>query len=183
MDGQHDHQEEQGHHHEFGDPFHTVLDAEVADGKSQKAGHRHPEQHRGSAAQHAAEGCRHSLRGGSGERAFQVEIAVIEHPARHRGIVHHQHIAADDADPFEMVPARAGRFQDVEAPCRAAAAAPADGEFADHDGDPHDQQEDQIDEDEGGTAELAAQVREFPDIADPDGTAGGNEDEAESCRK
>ena len=177
--GQDDHQQQQGAHHPFGDPFHPVLDPQVADTEAHGAGEHHPEQQVGRIFEHGSEGGGDELGRGSHKGAGNVEPAVVQHPAGNRGVVHHQHVAAHDADGLEPVPAGTGRFQHFEAFGGAAAAAPADGEFADHHRDPHNEQEHQIDQDKGGASELAAQVGELPHIPDADGTAGAHQDESQ----
>ena len=179
MGSQDNHEQQQGGHHPFGDPFHPVLDTQVTYGKAQQTGDHHPEQQGGRVLQHGAERSSDELGGSPYECALDVEPAVVDHPAGDRGVIHHQHVAAHDADALEPVPAGARRFQNFEASGSAAAAAPADGKFADHHRDAHDQQEHQINQDEGGSAELAAQVREFPHVPDADGAAGTDQDEAQ----
>ena len=179
MSSQDDHQEQQSTHHPFGDPFHAVLDAQIAYGKAQEAGQDHPEQEGQGILEHGTESSGDELGGGVHKSALDVEPAIVEHPACDRGVVHHQHVAADDADGFEPVPAGAQRLQDFKALGGTAAAAPADGKFADHYRDPHDQQEDQVDQDKGGAAELTAEIGEFPHIPDTDGAAGADQDETQ----
>ena len=62
----------------------------------------------------------------------------------------------------------------------ALAAAAAQGELTQEHWDPQDQQENQVQKDEGGPSVLAAQIGEFPHIADADGAAGADQDEAQT---
>jgi|GEM_PF-5862849 len=180
MGSQDDHQQQESAHHPFGDPFHPVLDPQVADPEAQHAGEHHPKQQVGRILEHGSEGGGDELGSGPHKSSLDMEPAVIQHPAGDGGVVHHQHVTACDADGLEPVPAGAGRLQGLEAFGGAAAAAPADGEFTDHHRDAHDEQEHQVDQDEGGPAELAAQVGELPHIPDADGAAGADQDETQT---
>jgi hypothetical protein len=59
------------------------------------------------------------------------------------------------------------------------AARPAERELHDHDGEAEREQEEEIDQNEDRPAVLPADERKAPDVAQPDRTAGGQEDEAE----
>ena len=180
MDCQDDHQQQQGAHHHFGDPFDAFFQPHVADHKAQKAGQEGPEAHGKRMGQHGLEGALDEGGGLACKGPFQMEPAVIQHPAGDGGVVQHQQGDPGDADVLQPGPAAAGGSQPVEAPGHALAAAPAQGEFAQEHGYPQDQQEQEIQENEGGSAVLAAQVGEFPHIADADGTAGADQDETQT---
>ena len=79
-----------------------------------------------------------------------------------------------------MRPAAAGRSQSVKAPGHALAAAPAQSELTQEHRDPQDQQENQVQKDESSPSILAAKIGKFPYIADADGTAGTDQDEAQT---
>ena len=70
-------------------------------------------------------------------------------------------------------------FQNSEGGGAAAPAGSSHGEFAHQNGEAQNGEKQQIDEDEGGPAELAADVGEFPDIADSHGAPGGHQNEAQ----
>ena len=75
--------------------------------------------------------------------------AVIEHPARDRGVEHHQQVAADKGHLAAPVPLAALGLKDVEGQAHIAAGGTAHGEFHDH-GRHHSRQAEQIDTHEDG---------------------------------
>lgn len=81
------------------------------------------------------------------------------------------------------MPLRSLRLEHVERHGCTADARASDGKLCDHDGQAEDGQEDEIDEHERGAAILACDVREAPDIAESDGTARRDQDEAQARRK
>ena len=181
MDAEDDHQGEQREHHHFRDPLHAVLDAAAADREAEHDVDRHPDHHELRVAQHAAEHaadfvCGHARREGAGEELPE----VAEHPAGDRGVVHHQHVVAQHAQPAVDVPFGAGLLQRLVGFDHALAAAAANREFHGHDGDAHDDEEQQIEDDEDAAAVRAGDVGEFPYVADTDGAACADEQEAKS---
>ena len=133
--------------------------------------------------EHGSKGCDDGLRRGAYKSSDEMEITVIEHPTRDGRVVHHEHIASYNADPFEMMPAGSLWFQDIKAAGRTAPAAAANTEFTDHHRNAHDQQEKKIDEDKCGTAKLAAEIGKFPDIPDANGASSGYKDETNAGGK
>lgn len=106
--------------------------------------------------------------------------AIIEHPARDGRIIHHQHITAYYTDSLEAMPAAVGRFEDIKAFCRTAAASSADSKFTYHDGNPHNQEEQQINQNKRSPAKLAAKIRKLPDVANTNCTAGTDQDKSQT---
>ena len=56
----------------------------------------------------------------------------------------------------------------------------AQGKFNGHNGDSHDEQEKQIEQDKRAASILSYHVRKLPDISDPDGTAGTEQNKAQT---
>ena len=74
----------------------------------------------------------------------------------------------------------AGGLQDVERLRGGLLACAADGELHHHDGQAQDNQEDQVDQDECGTAVLAGDVGEAPDVAQSDCATRADKKEADA---
>ena len=87
---------------------------------------------------------------------------VVQHPAGHGGVVHHQQVAACHAEPAVDVPLAAGRLQGLIALHRALAAGAAHGQLHGQNGHAHDDQEHQVEQDEQAAAVLPGQEREPP---------------------
>ena len=64
---------------------------------------------------------------------------------------------------------------------RAFLCGPSHGKFHDHDRKTQQDQAGNVDQHEDGTAVLTGDVGEFPDIADTDGAAGAEQDEAQTA--
>lgn len=139
--------------------------------------------HRRRIFQHRAKGCPNKLGRCSDKCSIQMKPAIIEHPACNCRIIHHQHITAYYTDSLEAMPAAADRFENIKTFGRAAAAASADSKFTDHDRNPHNQEEQQINQNKSGPAELAAEIRKLPNIPDANSTAGTNQDKPQTGTK
>ena len=74
-------------------------------------------------------------------------------------------------------------LQDVEGLGGRTLGGAADGELHDHDGQSQDDEENEVKHNEGRPAVLAGDVGEAPHVAQADGAAGRNEDEAEAARE
>ncbi len=107
MDSKDDHQDQEGAHHIFGNALQTVLNAEVADGKADKADQNGPENHGRRLAEHAVKGFVDLFAAGSNKITADASETVVEHPAADCGVKHHQQIAADDGNPFHVMPVAA----------------------------------------------------------------------------
>ena len=64
--------------------------------------------------EHAREFTSDCVRRGAREITADVSEAVGQHPAGDSRVVHHEHVAADDADELQAVPVCAGRFELLE---------------------------------------------------------------------
>ena len=71
-------------------------------------------------------------------------------------------------------------LQRLIAAYRAFAAGPSDCQLHGHDGNAHQNQEQQIENHKYAAAVGAGHIREFPDIADPDRASGADQNETES---
>ena len=177
VDRQNDHQYQQNGHHELRRPLDPFLDPEHAHRESDHADQDGPEGHHRHVAHHFREGRRHFLGAGAVEITFDTLKTVIQKPSAYGGIEHHQKIASHDTDPFCPVPLRPLRRQLLKGSRHAEPAGTADGKLAYQDGDPHDQQKDQVDQNKCRPSIFPAKIREFPYISDPDGTPCGYQDE------
>ena len=79
-----------------------------------------------------------------------------------------------------QVPLGAGFFQHVEGADRVLAAGPPDGELHGERRDAQDEQKEQVEQDKQAAAVLPGDEREPPDVSDPDGAPGTDEEEAEA---
>ena len=181
MDAEDDHQTQQGQHHELRDFFHAVLDAAAADRKAQHDVDSHPDHHEFGIAQHTAEHAAHFICSHAGCKAAGEEFPkVAEHPAGYGSVVHHQQVVAYHAKPAVDVPFGARFFQRFVASDHALAAAPADRQLHGHDGDAHNDEEDEIPDDEDTAAVRPCYVGEFPNVSDADGAARAHQQETKS---
>ena len=108
---------------------------------------------------------------------------VDEHPAADGGIEHHQQVVAEHGAVSIQVPFGALGLEHVERAGRALLAGAADRELHHHDRQAEDDEEEQVDQHERRAAVLSRDVGEPPDVADPDGAARRNQQEAEPRRK
>ena len=105
---------------------------------------------------------------------------ILNHPAPYRGVEHHQQIVSDHGHIAMNIPfAPLGGQRMIDAN-RALSAGTAQGKFNGHNGDSHDQQEKQIEQDKRAASILSYHVRKLPDISDPDGTAGTEQNKAQT---
>ncbi len=114
------------------------------------------------------------------EGARRATPHIREHPSRNDGIEHHEQVVSRKADPLERMPPRAGGFEHVEAARDALPARAADGEFHDQQRKAEHHEEQDVDEHECRAAVLPCDIGEAPDVAQADGAACADEDEAET---
>ena len=163
--------------------MHAVFQAPAAD---QHAQHHH-QGHEGG-LEHRVGGDGAELRAHAG--GVQAHKVALEHldevqdePAGDGGVEHHEQVVARHAEPAVPVPLGALWLQLLEGAQDALLAGPAHGELHDHDGQAHDDQEKQVHQHQGSAAVLAHDVGETPHIAQADGAAGRDQDEAQPGRK
>ena len=105
-------QRQQSHHHDLGNALQTVAQPKAAHHKTQQHHNLRPDRHfagrRQKRSKHAANGLRrHFSRKGARQEAAE----IADHPARHGGVIHHQQIAARQAEPAMDVPLLPRLFQ------------------------------------------------------------------------
>ena len=122
----------------------------------------------------------HRVGSHSGEGAGEELIEVAQHPAGNGGIVHHEKIAAGNAEPAVDMPLAALGLQGLIALHRTLAAGAAHGQLHGQHGHTHDHQEQQIEKDKDTAAVGAGHIGKLPDVADTDGAAGAHQNEAQS---
>ena len=179
--GQYSHENKKGHHHNLGDALETLLHAQHTHADTDDHGQGHENSLPGGVSQHSAEFC-FDLRGGhtiKGARSGLDE--VVHHPARHVVVEHHENDAAHQADDTVEVPLGLGRLQLAEHDRGGFLGGATHGELHGHNGNTQHHQAGDIDQYEDGAAVLAHHPGEFPHIADADGTACGEENEAEAA--
>ena len=168
---QHRQHGEQRNHHHLGDPLDSLLQAcsghchAYGDGDQHERDHlqrigQKPVVHRRDA------GCVLSL-----ERSHRAVRHEGQHPARHRGVEHHEQVVSHQGDPFEPMPSRPLRLQCVEAARDAFLTGTANGEFHDQDGKREHRQKHQEQQHERRTAVLSRDEGEPPHVAQPDGAS------------
>ena len=180
VDCQHHHDDQQSDHHDFRDFLEAVLQTAGADEDADGHNDHHPEAHGQRACQHLGELAGHLV----GVKAHQLtgsgHVEVVEHPAGHRGVEHHQQVAADEGEVAVDVPLLAGLFEGLIGAHRALVAGTAHGELHGHDGQAQNDEEQQVEQHESAAAALTCHVGELPHISDADRAASGKEDEPES---
>ena len=181
MDGEHNDQRKQREHHDLADALESVLQAERADQEARDNDQLRPERHLTGVREHRAEFADNGFGIHPGmERAGEEFAEIVDHPAGDGGIVHHEQEAANQAEPAVDVPFLAGFFKVFVRQDGTLFAGAAHGQLHRQHRHAHDEQADQIDEDEKAAAVLAGDIREAPDVADADGAAGADEQEAQS---
>ena len=112
------------------------------------------------------------------EAANQEFAEIIYHPAGNGGVVHHQHYAAEQAEPAVNVPLAALALKIPVRQNRAAFARAAYRKLHREHRHAHYKQADEIDQDEKAAAVLTRHIREAPDIADSDSAARADKQKA-----
>lgn len=168
MHGKHDDERKKAEHHDLRDALYTALEPQSADEESADDRHRHEEAHFPGTCQHRAEDLTDPVRLCQSEGAIDEFPEISKHPAGYRRIVHHEQVAAQNAEPSMDMPLRARSLQcgialDCAFPARA-----AHSKLHRHDRDAHQHQKEQIKEDEYRAAVFACHIGEFPYIPDPD---------------
>ena len=129
MTGQNNEQHQKRRHHKLGDSLKALLQAEADHHKTGHHVDRHPESHPGGVGQHGAERAGDGSAVQAGECPGEELEEVAEHPARHRGVVHHEHVASDHAEDAVDVPPAALGLQRPVGLNGAAAARAAHGQL------------------------------------------------------
>ena len=179
MDRQHYDQAQQAQHHHLGDALQALLQAEGADQEARQYRQDHPEGHFAGVSKHGAEDAVNGIAFQAGKGAASELEEVAQHPAGDRGVVHHQQIAAGNAEPAVEMPFAALRLQGFIAQHRAFPAGTAHRQLHGQNGHAHQSQRQQVKQYEHAAAVGAGDVRKFPDISDADGTARADQQEAQ----
>jgi len=161
----HNHQHDEEGHHNLGDAFNAVANAQVADAEAEHDDDCHVAGHSCRVLQQSTKNAFDALSVKTGKITDSHFVEEIEHPAADGGVEHHQDDVAGNSYIFEQMPFSSLRLQCVEGFGRTASAGAADGEFRYHDGQAQQQQEAQVDEHKGCTAILACDERKAPDVA------------------
>ena len=180
MDDQYEDESEQCAHHPFADLFQAALQAATADDKACHRDNGHPEHHFHGAREHLAKDAGRLFRRKAVKIAGQEAEEVIEHPAGDGGVVHHQQYTAHHAEPAVDVPLAALWFQRLVGAAGGTVPGAADGQLHGQDRQAHQHQENQVEQDKDTAAVLACDGGEAPDVADADGTARADKDEAKA---
>ena len=183
VDGQDDHDDEQGDHHDLGHTLQTALQTLGAHEDAQGYHEYHPEGHDAGVCQHLGELPGHLVGVKARQLAGGGHVEIVQHPACHGGVEHHEQIAANEGEKTEPavdVPLLARLFQCLISAHRALTGGAAHRKFHSHDGQAQNDQEDQIKQYECAAAALSGDIREFPDVSDADGTACRQQNEAQT---
>ncbi len=106
---------------------------------------------------------------------------MVQHPPQHVGVVRHAGGHHDEKEPSHVAAAReAAPFERTH---RAAAGVPAQRPLRDERGDAHQHDGEQVEEDEGGAAELPDHVGKAPDVPESRGDPDHGEERAEPRRE
>ena len=140
----------------------------------------HPEGHGGGAGQHFGKLTSYLLGVEPRQLTGGSHVEIVQHPARHGGVEHHQQIAADEGKVAVDVPLLTGLFEGLIGAHRALVAGTAHGELHGHDGQTQNDEEQQVEQHKSAAAALTCHVGELPHISDADRAASGKEDEPES---
>ena len=184
VNSQNEDQRKQRKHHALGNALQTVLKTEATDKEACNHDDLRPERHSSGLGKHASKHAagRRGVHSGM-ERADEELSEVADHPARDSGVIHHQHHAAEQAEPAVNVPLRALGLQRFISKHSAFFAGASDGKLHRQNRNAHDQQADQIDQHEQTAAIQTGDIRETPDIADADGAACAYEQESQTGTK
>ena len=178
VDGQHHHDHQQGDHHDLGHALKAVLQALGAYKDAQCHHEHHPEGHHAGVCQHFGKLASHLI----GVQACQLtgggHVEIVQHPACHGGVEHHEQIAANEGEVAVDVPLLARLFQCLIGPHRAFAGSAAHCKLHGHDGQAQNDEEDQVEQHERAAAALTGNIRELPHVANADGTARRKQNEA-----
>lgn len=171
MHRERDHNDKQRDHHDLGDALKPVLQPDGADRDAEHDHDEHPERHRPGACQHIVERRADLLGAHTLELTGGSEIEIMQHPARNRGVEHHEQVAANEGEVAVDVPLLARLFQCLIGVHRAFAGSAAHRKFHGHDGQAQNDEEDQVEQHERAAAALTCDIRELPHVANADGTA------------
>lgn len=180
VERQHHDKDKEAGHHDLRNPFHPVMEAQSADQETENHGEGHEDAHFPGVPQHGGKYAGNGILGDTLERAGQEFPEIPQHPAGDGGVVHHEEIAAGDAEPAMDMPVAAGLFQCLIGLHRTLAAAPAYGQFHGHDGNPHEEKEAEIKQYKYGAPVFAGNVGKFPYITYADGTSCTDEQEPQA---
>ena len=156
------------------------LQTERVDHKADDNDRNHADRHNHRLAEHFRKGCLHLLTGRTDKPAADRQVEVVQHPAAHGGVEHHQQVVADHRQIAVDVPLAARLLERLIRPHRTFLARTADGKFHRHDRQTEDEQEQHIAHDERAAAVLTDHPRELPYVAHADGAACGKQDETET---
>ncbi len=179
MAGENHNQAQEAKHHPLRDALEASLHAEAADQKAYRHGDGHKDPHFHGISQHGAKDRAH-LRSAAGESAIQKFPEIRQHPAGHGGVVHHEQVAAQDAEPAVNVPQCSRLLQGLVRRHGALLTPAAHGKLHGHHRDAHEHQEYQIKEYKDSAAVFAGDIGELPHIPDADGTAGTDQKKSQS---
>ena len=104
---------------------------------------------------------------------------VVQHPAGDGGVVHHQHVAAEDGEPAVDMPLAVGLLQGLIAQDCALAAGATNRQLHGQHGKAHNHQENEIQQHKQAAAVLSGHIGEPPDVANADGASGRNHQESQ----
>ena len=180
VDRQNNHDGQQNDHHHLGNALQTALQTERVDHKADDNDRNHADRHNHRLAEHFRKGCLHLLTGRTDKSAADRQVEVVQHPAAHGGVEHHQQVVADHRQIAVDVPLAARLLERLIRPHRTFLARTADGKFHRHDRQTEDEQEQHIAHDERAAAVLTDHPRKLPYVAHADGAACGKQDEAET---
>ena len=151
----------------MGDPLQTLLDPKGNDGEARDHDEPHVERHGARICQHSAE---HTLHG-SGVQPLEFSGGcadeVLQHPAGHGGVEHHQQHISCQAEVAVDVPFGAG-LQLLVQMDGTFLGSPAHGKLHGQHGNADEKQAQQVDQHKSAAAILTV-IQEISDVADADG--------------
>ena len=180
VDGQNDHDDEQGNHHEFGDFFDPILKSEGTDGESQYDDDKRKKYHGRRTLGQVLKGSNHSFGGCVVELSGQHSVEIIQHPAGDGGVEEHQHIICHESQFAVEMPFAAGLLKDVKGADRRGAAGPSDGQLHGHDRNPENHKKKEIQKNKDRSPVVSHNVWETPYISYADGASRRNQDKAKA---
>ena len=180
MDCQHQDQHQQRAHHHLGDALQAILQAQAHHAEAQQHRHRHPGGHFRGIPQQAAKHASDCI----GIQAVKCSHCkfkkITQHPSGNSGIIHHEQVAARQAEDAVNVPLGAFRFQRLIGLHRTAASGTAHCQLHHQHRRAHDDQEQQIEQHKDAAAALSCHIGKPPDVADADGTARADQQEPQT---
>ena len=181
VDGKHHHDHEKRAHHDLGHLLQALLQAEGADRKAKHHHDAHIDRHGNGIRKHLAKMIPHSRRIQARKVALGGGNKVADHPARNRGVEHHENIVARQRKIAVNMPFTALGLQLLIEARGALLCRTSQSKFHGQNGNSHEKQKREIEEHEDRATVLSRHVGELPHVANADGASCAEQNKAETA--